>query len=84
MILFCVDFESRTGLKTGTIVSTIVRAGGNGVWAQMERGEFPATELSTKLSQEIMEKVPILMSVIQYIPKTHFSHQQIIQYRLVN
>lgn len=50
-------FEKKMGLERGLIVSTIVRAGGNGAWARMERGEFPATQLGKHLSDEIKSLV---------------------------
>ena len=51
------DMENKLGLEQGVIVSTIIKSGQQGAWSKMERGEFPATQLSTHLNQEIKNMV---------------------------
>lgn len=58
------DMEGKLGLEKSAIVSTIVKSGQDGAWARMERGEFPATQLSTHLNKEIKALVGLIVCLI--------------------
>lgn len=58
------DMEGKLGLEKSAIVSTIVKSGQDGAWARMERGEFPATQLSTHLNKEIKALVRLIVCLI--------------------
>jgi len=65
-VCHALEFEKKRELDPGLIVSTIVRAGGNSAWCRMERGEFPSTQLSQHLSEDIK-------SLVCFMPFTQYN-----------
>lgn len=51
------EYEKKNSVPSGTLLKTLVETGDSGSWAKMERGEFPSTQLSSKLSAEVQAVV---------------------------